>query len=706
MTGFDAKPSDFLTHLADHRIRGNVSTDTETSGLFADDGARVSTASFAFTDEHEQWREFAERYDNVVWRREEIVPGYEVNIVSAAWPFDQGVEGKEEDTGQGMLWPEAPNLDKDEWRAFLEFLLTAGDGLTYHNAKFDMEKYRVGVRRWPGVGAELEHRLRFDTQNVCDLLWRLEGTSLKPTMKRLYPAKHWADEGDAVKRYLSKAKLPAGRWDLMPWSVIGMYAEIDSRITKILELRQRWEIEVNGAGKWLYDFEDPITGEQFPGVAGVWAAIDRRLDVTQILYRKERRGLPYDEVASFEAAFECEGRARKVAEDLPFTPPTLDNAKDFFFTDKVTKKGIEGLDHVPYSVTDKGSPQLTAEISTRMVNDRIPYADKWAEYKKVTNAASMWYRGYAEAAGIDGRLRCAFRQNGTRSTRYSVERVNLQAIPQNYRLSEFSILDGIPTPREIIAGAVPDGWRLFELDLAQAELRIGAMFAGCQRMLSMIANNEDLHTYTTKALFPEISEDDPLFKDKWRQVGKRGNFSLQFGSQGATFRAMVSKETGIILDEAEANRIVRDWNALYPEYSQAISKHQRVVERRQAKFGHAWIDTVTKERRWFLGDEEAHKAFNQRVQANLGQFAQDWMRMSERLITGKKFVREQAKADGIGEAGLVLTIHDAQVLLLPDDEKGARLAEACAQLGRDLWSQMFPGVPGDVDYHQWKKAAA
>lgn len=708
MADFNALPSDFLTHAKDFPIWGLIATDTETSGLFADDGARVSTASIAFADPDEEWREFAERYDNVEWVREEIVPGYEVNIISSAWPFDQGVEGKPEDTGQAMLWAEAENLDRDEWEALCEFLAVHGEGLDFHNAKFDLEKYRVGVRRWPGIGVELEHRTKWDSQNVADLLWRMTGTSsLKPTCHRLWPDRHFADEAEKVKKYLAKSRLPAGRWDLMPWSIIGEYAQTDARITKMLELRQKWEIEHNGAGDWLYGFVDP-TKPNVPATndwRDVFTAIERRMDVTKILYRKERRGIPYDEVTSREAGFTCRARAAEIAKDLPFKP-TENAAKDYFFTDKVTSKGVEGLDHVPYAVTDKGSPSLTAEILGRMVDDRIPNAQLWADYSKASNAASMWYEGYAERVGLDGRLRTAFRQNGTRSTRYSVERINLQAIPQNYRLSSFAILDGILTPRQIIAGAVPDGWRLFELDLAQAELRIGAMFAGCVRMLQMIKDNADLHTFTTKALFPDVPESDPLFEEKWRQVGKRGNFSLQFGSQGATFRAMVSKETGIILTEAEANRIVRDWNGLYPEYSRAIAKHQKVVEHRQRKYGHAWIDTVTKERRWFQQYEEAHKAFNQRVQANLGQFAQDWMRMSENHLNGAQWVRKQAAKDDIGEAGLVLTIHDAQALLLPDTDRGAALAEDCADLGRRLWKQMFPGVPGDVGYHVWKKAEA
>lgn len=698
----NALPSDFCDVDVEIGIDDSIAWDTETSGLFADDGARVSTASIAFAvfdDKVDTWIDWARQYGNVTVGYEEIAPEYEVFIVSCAWPFDQGREGKPEDDGQQMLWAEADNLDQDEWVALLGLL--QNHLLDAHNAKFDLEKMRVGCRRWPGVGVELEANVVWDTQNVNALLYPLFPTSLKPTCARIF-GKEWADEGALVKQYLQKSKLPAGRWDLMPWSAIGKYADTDARITKMLKLRQIWDINQGEAGQWLHK-EGDFPGDRDPRDA-VYDKVERRLEVMKVLYRMERRGVPYPEVDSRIAADECRRRAAIVAKDLPFTP-SPDNAKNYFFSDKVTDKGAEGLNMIPYAVTEKkGDPQLTAEIVLRMVDDRVPFADKWDEYRRVSNAASMWYEGYADAMGTDGRLRTCFRQNGTRSSRFSVERVNLQAIPQDYRLSDHSALDGIPTPRQLIAKAVTlldGGWRLFELDLAQAELRVGTMFAKCRLMEQMIRDGEDLHTFTTKALFPQVSPDDPLFHSKWRQVGKRGNFSLQFGAKGPTFRKMVSKETGIILSDSESDRIVRDWNALYPEFDQAITKHQNVVVKRQNRFGHGWVELVNGERRWFQQYEEAHKAFNQRVQGNLAQFGIDWMLMSDAMLRNDKELHRKAKKDGIGEAGLVLTIHDSQVLLLPDNDYGEELAATCARYGKELWARTFPQIPGDVDYHSW-----
>lgn len=682
------------------RIDGVVSTDTETSGLYADDGARVSTASVAWSDNDGTWERYllAKRLvDNVTFGEEEIAPGITERIVSVAWPFDQGTEGKPEDTGQMRLWPEAENLGLDEWQALMWVL--AEHPLNMHNAKFDLEKYRVGCRRWPGEGKDLLDNIVWDTQNVNAFLWALHPTSLKPTCARLF-GKQWADEAGVVKRYLQKSKLPVGRWDLMPWDVIGVYADTDARITHMLRLRQIWEIG-QGAGHWVVPDHGPtdVVAREALGLDDndyVYDAIQRRLETMKVLYRMEKRGLPYDEVMSREAGIECRQRAAQIEPELPFKP-TGDAAKEFFFSDKTSAKGKKGLDLIPYSVTDKGAPSLTAEVLTRMVADAVPHADKWAEWNKASNAASMWYEGYADAIGSDGRLRTCFRQNGTRSSRFSVERVNLQAIPQDYRLSDHAILSGIPTPRQIIAHAVElmPGWDLYELDLAQAELRVATDMAGCEKMRSMIANGEDLHSFTTEALFDLSRDHEDFFK--WRQVGKRGNFSLCFGSGGATFRAMVSKETGIYLGETEAERIVRDWNALYPEFKRAINKHQYAVEKRQSKHGNGWLSYVNRERRWFQEYEEAHKAFNQRVQGNLGQFGIDWMLRTDEFLRGQGLDKDQA--------GLVLTIHDSQVLLLPEGDEGAKLAAQCADFGRDLWKETFPGIPGDVDYHSWEYAS-
>ena len=680
-------PSMFKTLVKQGKVLGPIAADTETSGLHVDDGARIATVSIAWP----VVKGYTSEYSNLTV---EYHADIDRTIASIAWPFDQGVAGtgKAEDNGQTTLWADADNLPRKEYEALLWVL--ARRFLVMHNAKFDCHQFWAGVRRWPGLGRDLSEQVIWDTQNGNAQLYPLlrnpkdkqVTTSLKPSCANLFN-EEVQDEQSKVKEYLRKKKLPSGRWDLMPWDIIGPYADLDARLTLRLYFRQLQDIE-SGSREGNYMTGPVVVADDAQKM------LERRLAITRLLFKMERRGLPYDAALSRDTAAACLLRAKSLGESLPFRP-TGDAAKQYFFTEEINDRGNRGLNLIPYSTTELGAPQLTEEIVTRMVADRIEYAQSWADYRKVTNAASMWYNGYADSIGPDNRLRTSFRQNGTRSTRFSVERVNLQAIPQDYRLTGYDILSGLPTPRGIIGAAVKEfypGYHLYELDLAQAELRVAAWLADCTTMLRMINEGADLHTYTTKELF-DMGPDHPEF-GKYRQVGKRGNFSLIFGSGPATFKGMVSKETGILLEDHEASRIVREWNALYPEFSDAIDKHMLRVERRQVRHGYGWIDLLNGERRYFQRHEDVHKAFNQRVQPNLAQFGISWMLKSEAIL--------QSAGIGLPGAGdgMLLVVHDSQVILVPATEEGKQVVEACRQAGKDLWHNWFP-VPGDVDVKLW-----
>lgn len=705
-----APPSEILARVGD--IRGPVAFDYETSGLFAADGARVSAASVAWLDPDHLW-EAAGREGRVHWAVEEIGGGHEpVEVASVAWPFDQGVEGKPEDRGQDSLFEsEWANLGRDEWIAHLDLLEQAGDYLGNQNIKFDLEKARYGCRRYEGEGGQtvrnLRRRVQRDTQIGNKLVWPVLGTtSLKPVSARLWGEAE-TNDAEIVKAYLHRQKLPTGRWDLMPWDVIGDYADQDSRLALRLMVRQ--DHELNQGLDWI--LARMAEGTRDEAIAEGWRLYNREIDVMRILDREEERGLPYAAKASKRWARELKARRVALEQGLPFEPDVND-AKVYFFTEGTTKRGNRGLGLVPALRTEKGAASLTEQVSQELALDEVPHAQDWIDWRKLSTAESMWYSGYADKTEADGRLRTHFRQvaradggdGGTRSNRFSVERVNLQAIPQNYRLTGFDVMGGIPTPRQLIGQAVQemDGWGLWELDLAQAELRVAAMLANCSSMLEMIEAGADLHTRTCADLF-QMDEGADEFP-KYRQVSKKGNFSLIFGVGWATLRAAILKDTGIRLGETQTQVLVRDWNNLYPEFKRAIDKHAGRVGARQRKYGYGWIDLINGQRRWFERYEDDHKAFNQRVQPNLAEFGKDWMIRSDAYLRDLG-IDKMAKDAGIGGAGLVLTIHDSQVLLLPE-ELGNMIAGVCADFARELWDQYFPGVPGDVDSKRWDKVAA
>lgn len=702
------KPSD----LPD--IRGAVAVDTETSGLYADDGARTAVVSLA-------WIPDEIVRDDQPGGLLELAISHGTGVVSVAYPFDQGREGKPEDNGQIALFGEAENLDWDEWAALLYWLTECEHGypavlrsgayagfdpftglhgcgqckgsqpkrrLVFHNAKFDWEKVEVGTRHWAGVN--LAPYTKWDTMLACRQIWPTQPVALKSTAERLWgPGER--DNETAIKTWLRKSKLPAGRYDLVPWDIIGPYAAKDTELTIRLAFYQ-----------WLL-----LDLGEFGG-GGAYARLRRRHQFMRSLYRMEQKGLPYAATESREAAQELRARQRALTTRLPFKP-TDPAAKQYYFGERpeigadgkpvggqYTARGVACLGLTPYSLTEKGGPQLTAEHLSDMALDNVPHAQTWLDWGKLDTAISMWYDGYAQAVGPDGRIRTSFRQTQVRSGRLSVERLNLQAIPHDYRLGDFKILDGVATPRELIGlaldrvGAQGRGWVAYEVDLAQAELRVAARFADCKRMLALIESGEDLHGDGVRSMFG-IDKDSP----KWfpfRQAMKRGNFSLIFGVGWRKLRADIKKNTGLRMGETEAQRFVSAWNGLYPEYQRAIDRWSRVVDRDRK------IKLVNGEYRHFSAIEDTHKAFNQLVQASLAEFGLDWTLQTEQILA-KYGVDEQAAQDGIGGAGLLLTVHDSQVLLLPRQQADEIVAEV-TRYAREEGTALF-GVPMDADYKTW-----
>lgn len=609
-----------------------VAVDTETSGLHVDDGCRTSAVSVAWEDPEQG------------------------TITAVAFPFDQGTIGKAEGS-QGDLLERDENLGESEWKYLIDWL--EAQWLVNQNIKFDLHMLRVGTRHF--AGRCLEHRVIGDTMLNSKELDPLHPTSLKPTAERLgLMGGGERDEEEAIKSWLkayakrTKTRYSdiRGRYDLIPWDVLGPYAAKDAELALRLYLLQVDRIDC-GESSWRF--------------------VRRELEVMRVLYRMEKRGIGYDAAQSLEIADVLQKRVDKLAKTIPFEP-TIPTAKRFFFD----QQGV-----TPYKTTEKGAPQLDDEVVSKMVKDGVPWAEEFQEVRKLQGWISRWYRGYPELIGADGRLRTSFRQaksaegkgmlgrGGAVSGRFSSERVNLQAIPHDYRLN---LLGDTPSVRSLFRA--DEGKQLWELDLSQAELRVAARKANAKTMLRYIEEGQDAHGETAKQLF-HVEPGTPDWFPK-RQVSKRGNFSLIFGVGGPTFHADVRKQTGIDLGRIEAERIVQDWRSIHPEFQRAIYRHSEVAKHKR------YLVLANGRPRWFAPHEDTHKAFNQWVQGSIAELVKDWM------------VAVEQRWPGI----LVLQIHDSLVLEVTKDRIEENVVRMAAALGKQLAEEMFD-VPMEVEYARW-----
>lgn len=694
---FDLLP----TELPD--VQSVVCWDTETSGLYPDDGARVSTVSAA-------------------WLEGNTVRTY-------AWPFHQGLYGKpqyhtarygwlEEDSvyksgprkgepckrrirklaAQEVLAPD-PNLDRRQWDALMQWLMTRR-GLAAHNALFDTALTSAGVGRpddpWPGPPVlDLLSKVVWCTFIGQHVLEPQHPLGLKPTADRLWGES--PDEESTLKQHLRDRGLPTTRYDLADWDVIGPYAANDTDKTVRLA-RHQWEQLRRNPGKM--------------------AEMDFEVEVMRVLVRMERRGVPYNATESRSWGRKLRVRVQELGDQLPFEP-TDPGARAFFFgKDYVERRmadnsgGIRtpGLGLKPLKVTEKTrQASVDAEVIQALVDRNVPHAGRFQEYNLSLDAVGRYYDGYADAVGSDGRLRTRFRQ-WTSTNRTSCERTNLQAIPHDHRLlaAGSDILAEAPSPRTLIE-ELP-GWELWHMDLQQAELRVASQFARCARMIEMFTAGLDPHGETAKQLGLASGPDDPGWFKARSVIGKRANFSLIFGIGHVKFRADVRKQSGLDLEapdhvcvnpytskakactprNCKVKKLVVDWRELYPEFGRAIDVHSRLAER------DGWTLIRDGYRKWYTEREklmhDQHKAFNNKVQGNIGLLTKTWAIEVDRLC------EDEGVDSEIG--GLLLNIHDALLLMLPAGRRD--LAEQSAQIGRNLWADWFT-VPGGVDLGRWHK---
>lgn len=521
-----------------------------------------------------------------------------------------------------------PNLNGSDWAELLDWLAT--QRLVFHNDKFDLGHLWVGTDQWQG--RDLRSQLVGDTLLAAHELDPGLDAGLDDLENRLG---YFTAE---VRDQWHKSKAKRANVSRMAWVDAQQYAALDAEATLAVYENQQ---------------------ERFGEGEGDWLGYLQEIALSRTLTGMEHRGIGYDVAKSQEAADQLHRVQNQIKAGLPFRP-TVPAARKYFFGQ---------LKHEALNYTAKGTPQLDDREVARLVELKVPHAREYQRLRKLQTASSMWFDGYAELCGWDGRLRTMFSQAKVVSGRLSSTRVNLQSIPHDYQLQDV-LAEGVPSPRSLF---VPKARaKLWELDLSQAELRVAAREANCERMLEMLRNEEDLHGNVAKALFRD-NPGSPTW-EKSRSVGKRANFAFIFGVAEDTFQATLIAQLGLYLPIQECRRIVQDWRKLFPEFTWAI----HVYMERANHWG--YVRLINGRPRHFRNYEDKHKAFNQYVQGSLAELMKEWL----------------VQADGVCPDISLLTIHDSLVLETGSTQKVDRIR----RLGEEIGTAWFD-VPMVVDVKEW-----
>ena len=549
-----------------------VAVDTETSGLFVDDGATLSVISVA-------WRDSG-------------TPGLFNGITSFAFPFDQGRAHDKIGTTQSIFDQiDDPNLDDVQFYQLLAWL--GQQRLVFHNAKFDLHHLTNGTRHWKG--RDLEPATVWDTMLAQPLLDPLQSVALKATCSRIFGESVAKEQVEVQKALKKQGTGLTKRFDLLDWEIIRPYAAQDAALTLLLFENQQRRLETDDAA--------------------LAHLVEREINLMRVLYKMEQRGIGFDKAAIGAAAESLRARKAEIEATLPFKP-TLPAAKGYFFG----SKDAGGLGILPSRSGGSGSPSLDSEEVSRLVKQGVPFAKEFATWGEIKSALEKWYDNWPNLVGGDGRLRTSFRQTKVVSGRLSVERVQLQAIPHDYQLG------GLKVPGVRSFFKPRKGYEIWEMDLSQAEIRVATAIAGCTPMRERLERGEDAHDATTKLVF-KMDKSDPRW-EQYRSIGKRLTFGMLYGAGVRTTREQIQTHAGVDASESEVRQWVSEYRATFPEFVQAARYADLAVQKR------GWLKLATGRLRHWGFDEQSHKAFNAVIQGGVAETMKIAMVEIEKQLPG------------------------------------------------------------------------
>ena len=245
--------------------------------------------------------------------------------------------------------------------------------------------------------------------------------------------------------------------------------------------------------------------------------------------------LPRDEDGSFNLRAKAEGTIRAGTKKLAGF--NLNSPK------QLVHKFTVLLGQEP--VGKEGKPSASrAALRTYAADHKV--IQTYLAWKKAEKRRQMVV-ALLEHQDADGFIRASYLQMGADTGRMSCREPNLQQVPRDKGFRE--------------AAEAPEGWSFVVADFGQMELRLAAAISKDALMISAFQRNEDLHTITAKAIYPEPTEDEAELKAR-RQVAKSANFGLLYGS-GAKGLRDYAGAMGITMTVEEAEKIRDTFHATY-----------------------------------------------------------------------------------------------------------------------------------------------
>ena len=240
---------------------------------------------------------------------------------------------------------------------------------------------------------------------------------------------------------------------------------------------------------------------------------DFDMPVVPILYKMEATGILLDREYFEGLKTEFEGKVCEIEQKIYELSGEQFNVNSPLQMSQILFEKL-GLPVKGIKKTSRGYSTGAKELEK--LKDEHPVVAEIIRYRETMKLLSTYIAPLIEQVAADGRIHSTFTQNVTATGRLSSLNPNLQNIPVR---SE----EGKRIRRGFVA---PEGKILVSADYSQFELRLAAVLAGDEALVSDFNHDVDIHTKTAAEVYQIPMEEVTKLQ---RRVAKVINFGIMYG---------------------------------------------------------------------------------------------------------------------------------------------------------------------------------
>lgn len=375
--------------------------------------------------------------------------------------------------------------------------------------------------------------LKLDFSRISEVFKRLEFNNL---LKKLKIENGFSDRDDETEvREVSRVEIPEGM--LVASNIKDLMHENAEFRERAFQAERLWDLDqadfllnplrrtgVDGVGM----MEEALTGVYSEATLNKFSEqhsaflkdeklntifTDFDMPVVPILYKMEAAGILLDREYFEGLKTEFEGKVAEIEQKIYELSGEQFNVNSPLQMSQILFEKL-GLPVKGIKKTSRGYSTGAKELEK--LKDEHPVIKEIIHYRETMKLLSTYIAPLIEQVAADGRIHSTFTQNVTATGRLSSLNPNLQNIPVR---SE----EGKRIRRGFVA---PEGRVLVSADYSQFELRLAAVLARDEALVSDFNHDVDIHTKTAAEVYQIPMEEVTKLQ---RRVAKVINFGIMYG---------------------------------------------------------------------------------------------------------------------------------------------------------------------------------